>query len=209
LINWKVIKRLQWLYPPTAVKFFKNISEELCNRVEYLTHCLANESCTDDLTGICNRRGFCQILESELRRAVRYQEPPGFCLIEINFNETTSGKGNNTPREILGQLVQSWCTVIRDCDILGRIDAKRFIVLLPKTPDGQIDGVTKRLQATSKKILSDYGPATFTFKSTTFNFPMDKVPDGEQVMVDALKRMGVNDSPDPEPDPTCELLPIT
>jgi len=40
-INWKMIKRLQWLYPPTAHKFFMNLMKIPCDRLEDLTECFA------------------------------------------------------------------------------------------------------------------------------------------------------------------------
>jgi hypothetical protein len=36
-INWKMIKRLQWLYPPTAQKFFFNLLTIICDRLERTT----------------------------------------------------------------------------------------------------------------------------------------------------------------------------
>jgi hypothetical protein len=40
-INWKMIKRLQWLYPPTAQKFFINLMGITCDRLENLTECFS------------------------------------------------------------------------------------------------------------------------------------------------------------------------
>ncbi len=40
-INWKMIKRLQWLYPPTAQKFFLNLMGITCDRLEKLTECFS------------------------------------------------------------------------------------------------------------------------------------------------------------------------
>jgi hypothetical protein len=36
-INWKMIKRLQWLYPPTAHQFFFNLMALICDRLDRLT----------------------------------------------------------------------------------------------------------------------------------------------------------------------------
>ena len=36
-INWKMIKRLQWLYPPTAHQFFFNLMQLICDRLDRLT----------------------------------------------------------------------------------------------------------------------------------------------------------------------------
>jgi len=36
-VNWKMIKRLQWLYPPTAHQFFFNLMSLICDRLDRLT----------------------------------------------------------------------------------------------------------------------------------------------------------------------------
>jgi len=36
-INWKMIRRLQWLYPPTAHHFFLNLLALICDRLDLLT----------------------------------------------------------------------------------------------------------------------------------------------------------------------------
>ncbi len=47
-INWKMIKRLQWLYPPTAQKFFLNLMGVVCDRLESLTECFAEIKMQDN-----------------------------------------------------------------------------------------------------------------------------------------------------------------
>jgi CRP-like cAMP-binding protein len=43
-INERMIKRLQWLYPPTAHKFFFNLMTILCDRLQNLTECYLEET---------------------------------------------------------------------------------------------------------------------------------------------------------------------
>jgi predicted RND superfamily exporter protein len=47
-INWKMIKRLQWLYPPTAHRFFINLMGVVCDRLESLTEHFAEIKMKDD-----------------------------------------------------------------------------------------------------------------------------------------------------------------
>jgi uncharacterized protein len=67
LINWKIIQRLQWLYPLVAHKFFHNMMNILCDRLEKSTRCLTELKCAEDLTGLCYRNEFERILEMERR----------------------------------------------------------------------------------------------------------------------------------------------
>jgi hypothetical protein len=50
-INWKMVKRLQWLYPPTAHRFFLNLMGIVCDRLEHLTECFAEIKMLNDSTG--------------------------------------------------------------------------------------------------------------------------------------------------------------
>ena len=43
-INERMIKRLQWLYPPTAHRFFFNLMGILCDRLQNLTECYLEET---------------------------------------------------------------------------------------------------------------------------------------------------------------------
>ncbi|MCF8127501.1 MAG: MMPL family transporter [Deltaproteobacteria bacterium] len=46
-INERMIKRLQWLYPPTAHRFFFNLMTILCDRLQHLTECYLEETRPD------------------------------------------------------------------------------------------------------------------------------------------------------------------
>ena len=46
-INERMIKRLQWLYPPTAHRFFFNLMGILCDRLQNLTECYLEETSPD------------------------------------------------------------------------------------------------------------------------------------------------------------------
>ena len=47
-INERMIKRLQWLYPPTAHRFFFNLMAILCDRLENMTECFLNQTTPDE-----------------------------------------------------------------------------------------------------------------------------------------------------------------
>ena len=54
-INWKMVKRLQWLYPPTAHRFFLNLMGIVCDRLEHLTECFAEIKMQNDSMGQSNK----------------------------------------------------------------------------------------------------------------------------------------------------------
>ncbi|MCB2147812.1 MAG: MMPL family transporter [Deltaproteobacteria bacterium] len=189
-INWKVIQRLQWLYPPTAQKFFVNMMRILCDRVERLTTCLANESLVDDLTGLSNRKGFVRSLEQEANRAYRLGEKLAMAEIEINFAGTPDNRLNRIKDDVLREIGKTLSANIRRCDMVSRIDTDAFAVLIPSHADDGIRLVMDRfkgdigaLQTRFEKIVA----FSIAFKATTLLLEVDN--DGEQLLEETLNRL--------------------
>jgi diguanylate cyclase (GGDEF)-like protein len=145
-INLKMIKRLQWLYPPTANRFFMNLMSILCNRIESLTNNFTCESTKDDLTGWYNRRGFVGVLGTELNRARRYEEDISLCLMGIDLEVADLKMSYEIKDRNLRLIGQTLSKLIRKCDSLGRLDAETFALLMPETPTDQAEPVCNRLR---------------------------------------------------------------
>ena len=205
LINWKVVRRVQWLYPPIAFKFFRNLSRILSDRVERLTHCLANESCTDDLTGICNRKGICQALETAVKRASRYKEPTCLCLLEVDFAGYNPVREKDLRHDILRSLAHSWSQVIRDCDTLSRIAVQRFLLLAPKMKTADMGRLSRRINASARRIQQKFKTVPLSWRLSVLDLALeDTCRDGEQALCAALKAMGADDA---ENQPESEICP--
>ena len=188
LINWKVVQRLLWLYPPVAVKFFRNLTTILSSRVERLTHCLADESTIDDLTGMYNRKGFCQILEQEAKRAVRYEEPLCLGILDVDFNGYTPEQGEDLRHDVIKALAQSWRGIIRECDTLSRISVQRFLLLMPKMERKDVHRVFERVQASAGKVRQDFGRIRLSLQADLLDLPMKEGATGGEALLDnALK----------------------
>jgi diguanylate cyclase (GGDEF)-like protein len=145
-INMKMIKRLQWLYPPTAHRFFFNMMNILCDRLENATNCMAQLSLEDDLTHLCNRRGFVKILEAETYRSQRFSEPLSLLLMTVDF----TAAGGTPDIEMQDRLLQQICSrlfsSIRRCDTFGRLDQRTFALLMPRTAPEKGRTVLRRLE---------------------------------------------------------------
>jgi diguanylate cyclase (GGDEF)-like protein len=127
-----MIKRLQWLYPPTARKFMYNLLEIICGRVERLTTCLAENKVLDDATGLCNRSHFVEVTGQEIQRAKRYRTPLSLALVEVDF-EPHEPLPDVWEREKRLRLYSDGIVRnIRGCDIIGRCDPQRFGLLFPQ-----------------------------------------------------------------------------
>jgi diguanylate cyclase (GGDEF)-like protein len=150
-INWKMIKRLQWLYPPTAHRFFFNLMTLICDRLENLTECFSEIKVLDDSTGLYNRENFLKILDSEISRARRYRTNLSLCFMKFNFDGAGPGADNLGKERILRLLAEVFSAQIRKCDTLGRFDHQIFALLMPHTSTADAQLFCDRL----KRLFSE------------------------------------------------------
>jgi hypothetical protein len=132
-INWKMIKRLQWLYPPTAHKFMTNLLTILCGRIERLTTCLSDVKVLDDATGLSNRESFTSQMNTEIQRARRYQTHLSLGLMKIEFDNADAHLDLWQKETIMQSVSETLSRNVRDCDLPGRCDPQIFGVLFPQT----------------------------------------------------------------------------
>ena len=143
-INWKMVKRLQWLYPPTAHKFFLNLMGIICDRLENLTECFAEIKVQDDATGLCNKENFLKILDAEIKRSRSQRTNLSLCFMKLNFEDT--GSGNPAKEQIISFLSGSFAREIRSWDTLSRYGRKTFALLLPQISIDEAKRLCNRLQ---------------------------------------------------------------
>jgi len=145
-INLKMIKRLQWLYPPTAQKFFFNLMTILCDRLETATQCITEGSLVDDITGWYNRKGFLKILETEAHRSRRYKEALSLCLMKIGLEFADLNMSYDIKDRNFRSLGEALSEIIRNSDTLGRLDEQTFALLMPQTPVREAGPACNRLK---------------------------------------------------------------
>lgn len=92
------------------------------------------QATTDQLTGAYNRLKFAEVLDSEIKRSERYENP--LCLILFDIDHFK--RVNDTYGHLVGDLVLKTLTnviqnAIRDTDLFARWGGEEFILLLPET----------------------------------------------------------------------------
>ena len=145
-VNWKMLKRLQWLYPPAAHKLFYNLMAFLCDRLQQTTECLSETSHVDDLTGFYDRNDFLKILEIETYRARRYGTDISLCLMWIEFRSSDHRPNEHAKDRLLRLLGKTLSSEVRECDTLARLDARTFALLLPQTSAPEARPISDRLR---------------------------------------------------------------
>jgi len=95
---------------------------------------LEEESITDGLTGLKNRRFFDERLAEEFRRAQRYADPVSLIMIDLDhFKQVNDRHGHQMGDLVLREAAAAIRASIRDPDICARYGGEEFAVILPKT----------------------------------------------------------------------------
>ena len=92
-------------------------------------------SITDGLTGLWNRRLFDLRLSEELQRAIRFQEPFGVLLIDLDYFKAVNDRhGHQAGDAVLIELARRLTDATREVDVVTRFGGEEFALILPKTP---------------------------------------------------------------------------
>ena len=122
------------------------IIDDISQQVE-LQHKLYQQTITDPLTGIFNRRYFDERLTQEFSRATRYRRPFSVIIIDIDgFKQANDMFGHPYGDKMLQKATESFQRVLRQGDTVYRYGGDEFAMILPETAkEGAIE-VTDRLK---------------------------------------------------------------
>jgi diguanylate cyclase (GGDEF)-like protein len=97
-----------------------------------LREALRNQSIKDPLTGLYNRRYLTEMLEREIRRAVRAEQSLGVLMLDLDhfkkFNDTYGHEAGDT---VLREMAAFLSKSIRVEDVVCRFGGEEFVVILP------------------------------------------------------------------------------
>lgn len=159
-IGWTVLHRTYTFSSFLGMALVYATDRQL--RANFLQHCiieinqdelvqqsalLEQLSQQDSLTGLANRRHLTEILDQQWRYAVRYQEPLGLLMIDIDYFKIYNDE--------LGHLAGDEClkiiaTALKDMtkrsgDVAARYGGEEFMLVLPMTNTIQIQRISKLL----------------------------------------------------------------
>ncbi len=122
-------------------------------RLENMNTLLRQQTITDDLTGLYNRRHILSELERELERASRYKHPLSGMMIDIDrFKDVNDRYGHQIGDRLLREVASVLSMSIRKIDVIGRYGGDEFLVILPEAGIEAAQTVTLRIQ----KALGQY-----------------------------------------------------
>ncbi|MCU1450980.1 MAG: diguanylate cyclase with sensor [Acidimicrobiales bacterium] len=125
------------LFGPDEVHLLQSLVRQAETAIEntFLYEEATRLSITDGLTGLWNRRLFDLRLSEELQRAIRFQEPFGLILIDLDhFKAVNDRFGHQAGDAVLVEVARRLTDATREVDVVTRFGGEEFALLLPKTP---------------------------------------------------------------------------
>jgi diguanylate cyclase len=139
--------------------FAKLISQQiekdrLVQQLQAANEALRNQSYTDALTGLANRRSIMESLPRQFATAQRNKQRVVIAFIDLDyFKQINDQFGHDTGDAFLVEIGHRLSAAIRTDDLLGRLGGDEFVVSGFATPPGEagsIDAVKRRLQSALK-----------------------------------------------------------
>ena len=101
----------------------------------------------DYLTQLFNRRSFIEHGDRELGRALRFNQPLAFLMIDIDkFKKINDSYGHKTGDKVLQNFSNIILKALRQIDILGRLGGEEFGIILPETDPQAAQNTAERLR---------------------------------------------------------------
>jgi diguanylate cyclase (GGDEF)-like protein len=120
-----------------------------------------NLAATDPLTGQLNRRSFFELGEREISRFERFGHPFAWIMFDIDlFKQINDRYGHPAGDQVLTEIVDRCCEVIRHVDVLGRYGGDEFVILLPETDLQRAMEIAERIRISisEEPVMTDAGP---------------------------------------------------
>lgn len=113
---------------------------------------LETKSTRDPLTGLLNRRGLMQVLDAQVTRSRRYNNPLSLIRMEIADSEHSTGKAPSKD-EILTAIGHLFNDQLRWADVSGRLENEDFMLILPETENDAAIKLVDKIRTSLENLV--------------------------------------------------------
>jgi diguanylate cyclase (GGDEF)-like protein len=118
------------------------------NRLLVTKEALRREASRDGLTSLWNRKAILGILERDLLRAERDQEPVGLIMMDVDhFKAINDSRGHAAGDTVLRIIASSIAAVVRPYDSVGRIGGEEFLIVAPNCGPSETWELAERVRS--------------------------------------------------------------
>ena len=132
----------------------QNLEQKVAQRTSQLkdeNEVLLEQSTTDELTGLHNRRGFNFLSEQARQHAEQHGKPFAMVLCDIDFfKQVNDTHGHNVGDEALSAVAQVLKTNFRESDIIARYGGEEFMLVVAGM---EKDELMQRLQSVRQTLV--------------------------------------------------------
>lgn len=159
-LEWRSQPNGQYIYASARDITEKRMEEikllQLTKKLQEKNEELNELAITDELTGLYNRHYIDQIIENEMSRSDRYDEPLSMIILDLDrFKRVNDTWGHPTGDEVLRRTAEITQKIIRKSDIMARIGGEEFAIFLP---DCSISGALAAAEKIRKLLESTEHP---------------------------------------------------
>jgi diguanylate cyclase (GGDEF)-like protein len=140
------------------------------NKLRALNRQLESLSVTDRLTGLYNRVRLDKVLEKEILRAHRSEQPFGVVLLDIDhFKQVNDQHGHQAGDSVLVEVAKLLSDGTRVTDVVGRWGGEEFLIICPHTDGAGVFRLAENLrQAMQQHRFDIVGNKTASFGVASF-----------------------------------------
>jgi len=149
----------------------------LLAEVRRLVARLREQSLTDELTGVANRRAFTLVAGREIDRSRRYAHQLSLAYLDIDdFKAVNDRHGHAAGDRVLVALAGAAKAAARSVDIVARLGGDEFVVLMPETDENAALPLADRLRETcSQAAGASLEPITCSVGVVTYERPPNDI----------------------------------
>jgi diguanylate cyclase (GGDEF)-like protein len=130
--------------------FYEYVRQSSFQRIKEMSDSFESQAMHDPLSGLLNRRGMLEELQSEFDRSRRYKNAMTVMMCDIDYFKTVNDKyGHDKGDEVIQSLAQLFQSLLRKQDSLARWGGEEYLFLLPETDAHQATQLAEKLR---KKI---------------------------------------------------------